>query len=486
MTISQQRSLIGRAATAVALLLGFYLLALGIAGGLVALMVVSVAEGRAGFWFLPAALTVYAILRGLFFLERTDAKPTGILADARSEPSLLELVNEVARSMGTKPPDAVYLIPDVNAFVFEQGRLLGLVRTKRVMGIGLALVSVLNRDQLKAVLAHEFGHYVGGDTRIGGLVYRARASIERTIVQFEAGFLRRVFSAYARLFLRITQRIARDQELAADAAAVRVGGRDAHTGALLAVVGAGAAFDAFMEEYVVPLWHADRFPDNLYSGFRAFLDDPERREQVAGYVEAVKLREDEYGSHPSLARRLESIGRDEAGADPDPRSARDLLVHPDTSERQMSRVVAQAAAPDRTLSAIAWEDTGSLRAARAREAADAFMDALGAEGVGVEGDRLPRVVLVLERADANKIVRQLLPLRDYPPEAIDGVVDEAIHYYVAATMATDLIERQGYLMELSWTKPFLLVSSDGNILDVGDRVGKALAQRNLRSLLIVR
>lgn len=480
---AENRSFVGRAVLALALLLGFYVLALGIASGLAFSVGWSVAQGRFDAWFIPAAATIYAVLRGVFFMERGESRPTGILVDTRTEPRLMEMVVEVAGAMQTKAPDEVYLIPDVNAFVYEQGRLLGLVRTKRIMGIGAALLNVLSVDQLRSVLAHEYGHYVGGDTRLGGVVYRARASIERTIVHLGSGFLQRVFLAYGRFFLKLTQRISREGELAADAAAIRIGGREAHRSALRAVVGAGAAFDALMEDYVVPLWHEQRYPDNIYSGFRSFLADPERAQQIEGYVDQVKETESEYDSHPSLARRLEGAqGEDDRGPS-DARRARELLVHPDTSEREMSRIISTLAVPDTSLSPIAWKDTADVLARRVRVAADRFIEALGADGLGIEGDRLPKVVLVLERADANKIVRQLLPLREYPPEAIDGVVDEAIHYYVAATMTNDLVERHGYRMKPSWTKPFLVESGDGTVLDVGEKVGKALETRDLRSLL---
>lgn len=484
---ARDRPFWGRAASAVALLVGFYLLAFGVVAILVALIVNGLSGGPY-LWILPAALAIVAILRGVFSLERGDGRPLGILIDARSEPQLVALVKDVASAMDTKLPDEVYLIPEVNAFVYEHGRLLGLIRTKRIMGIGLALMEVARVDELKAILAHELGHYVGGDTHLGGVIYRARSSLGRTVEHLGGGVLRHVFLVYARMFLKLTQRMSRDQELAADAAAVRIGGREAHASALRTVVGAGAAFDAFMEEFVVPLWQAKRFPDNMYTGFRSFVADAERREQIAGYIDAVKDREDEFGSHPSVGRRLTAIAdMEDAAAGSDERAALSLLVHPDTSEREMSRIVAESGVPaDVSLSPISWDEAPELYGARIRAAADRFLEALGSEGIGLEGDRMPRVVLLLERADANKIVKRLIRLQDYPAEALDDIVRETLHYFVAATMANDLIERHGHRVEISWTKPFLLRTRDGATIDVGERVGNALETRNLRGLLLRR
>jgi len=54
-------------------------------------------------------------------------------------------------------PKEVYLIADVNASVAQRGGILG-VGSRRVVGLGLPLTRILSVAQLRAVLAHEFGH----------------------------------------------------------------------------------------------------------------------------------------------------------------------------------------------------------------------------------------------------------------------------------------------------------------------------------------
>jgi heat shock protein HtpX len=76
-------------------------------------------------------------------------------------------------------PKEVYLIAEVNAWVAQRGGILG-VGSRRVVGLGLPLMRILSVAQLRAVLAHEFGHYYGGDTRLGPLVYSMRSAIGRT------------------------------------------------------------------------------------------------------------------------------------------------------------------------------------------------------------------------------------------------------------------------------------------------------------------
>ncbi len=78
-------------------------------------------------------------------------------------------------------PRDVYLVPDVNAFVAERGGFMGF-GTRRIMGIGLPLFHLLTVDELNAVLAHEFGHFYGGDNALGPWVYKTRTAIVRTVM----------------------------------------------------------------------------------------------------------------------------------------------------------------------------------------------------------------------------------------------------------------------------------------------------------------
>jgi Zn-dependent protease with chaperone function len=98
------------------------------------------------------------------------------------------------------------------------------VRSRRVMAVGLPLMQALTVDQLRAVLAHEFGHYYGGDTGLGPWIQKTRMGILRTIESLGERWIRLPFILYAKLFFRITNAVSRQQEFAADALAARVVG----------------------------------------------------------------------------------------------------------------------------------------------------------------------------------------------------------------------------------------------------------------------
>ena len=165
-------SLAGRAFLAVALLVGFYILAIGIA---LVLIYIPIAEWTAIHRItyqlaLFCWIGAFIILRAI--VPRADKfTPPGPHLQPADQSRLFETLNAVAQHTGQEMPSEVYLVPDVNAWVSQRGGVMGF-GSRRIMGLGLPLLQTVTVSQLEAVLAHEFGHYYGGDTRLGPWVYR--------------------------------------------------------------------------------------------------------------------------------------------------------------------------------------------------------------------------------------------------------------------------------------------------------------------------
>src|ERR1041385_1103346 len=243
-----------RALIAIGLFLGFYALALGLAA---LLFWLPYAEwkyaGRIHFRLaIGAIICAVGILRGSIFVRSPEFVPPGPEVKESEDPALFALIRTVAGEMRTRMPAHVYLLPDVNAFVTEVGGFMG-IGSRRVMGIGLGLLTVDNVSQLKATIAHEFGHYVGGDTRLGGFVYRTRAAIGRVLDTLGESWLSKPFQLYAKLFLRVSHGVSRQQELAADRASVAGAGKHAHVTGLEREGRGAVLFDSFLGAEVGPL-----------------------------------------------------------------------------------------------------------------------------------------------------------------------------------------------------------------------------------------
>ncbi|MCW2864489.1 MAG: hypothetical protein JWP48_6197 [Actinoallomurus sp.] len=322
-----------RAAVAVVLLAGFYVLVTAIAAGTGVLDFYAIKYGHAGGFKVAAFATLgaFAMLRGVFVVGRrqdTDEQP-GVAVTARDEPELWRTVTELAAQVRTRVPDEIRLVPEVNAAVSEDARLLGLIPGRRRMYVGVPLMLTLDAGELRAVLCHELGHYGGSHTRLGGITYRGRTTLIRTIERLHGhAIIRAVFLGYATLYLRVSQAFSRRQELEADASAVAVAGRRPMGDALRKVRASAAAWDFYLNTHCRMIGPAQARPADLFAGFYTLVHEPTMGGELAKVMNAPEERSP-YDSHPSLAERLAAIGRlPEPSVRPDTRPALALLTDP--------------------------------------------------------------------------------------------------------------------------------------------------------------
>ncbi len=219
------QSLARRAALAVLLTIGFYGLALGIAGVLLFIVYADIfLLGQIQLRLVLVCLAAAGIIIWSVLPRRDQFVAPGPQLLPAEHPALFGEVEAVAQRLGQAPPSEVYLAADVNAGVMERGGILGIGR-KRVMLIGLPLLQMLTVEQVRGIVAHEFGHFYGGDTRLGPWIYKTRETIGRTIRNIGKGsWLQAPFRWYGLMFLRTTHAISRRQEFVADRRAAGIVG----------------------------------------------------------------------------------------------------------------------------------------------------------------------------------------------------------------------------------------------------------------------
>ncbi|WP_158635348.1 M48 family metallopeptidase [Luteimonas cucumeris] len=119
--------------------------------------------GRLLVFIVPGFVGVVVILFMLkpFFAPRAKQHPPVQLAD-NEERQFVAAIHALCRAIGVRPPSAIQLNYQVNAWVqFEHG-LRGLLGGRKQLSIGLPLVAGLSSRQLVGVLSHEFGHFAQG------------------------------------------------------------------------------------------------------------------------------------------------------------------------------------------------------------------------------------------------------------------------------------------------------------------------------------
>ncbi|MBI4600766.1 MAG: M48 family metalloprotease [Planctomycetes bacterium] len=142
------------------------------------------------------------LLKGLFKRHRIDRSNRFEVREA-DQPALFRFVRRVCRETGSPFPRAIYLSHDVNAAVFYPRSLLSLVwPVRKNLLVGLGLVNSVNLSELKAVLAHEFGHFAQSSMKLGQYVYVANQVIGD--MAFGRDFWDTVLEQWRRLDIRLS------------------------------------------------------------------------------------------------------------------------------------------------------------------------------------------------------------------------------------------------------------------------------------------
>jgi len=373
--LPRRPSIAAWAALAVALIVGFYTLTLALAAACVYLpYLMFTSQHGAGiqvlFLLLSGVLMAGTMLWSLI-PRRQKFTPPGPRLEAARHPRLFAEIHRLATSLNEPPPHEVYLIPEVNAWVAEpEGR------GRRIMGLGLPLLQILTVSRFRAVLAHEFGHYYSGDTRLGPWVYKTRAAMVRTLlglgrpsavlkvltrfllVRAAYEVVTRVMMGYWNLFLRITQLISRRQEYRADELACAVAGSRALIEGLQDIHRGAAALSAYLGELGRALGAGYRPP--IAQGFSLFMAAGDIHEALEAYLvkELAHPQTRPFDSHPPLRDRLLAAGRLPPGDDPqNDHPAISLLEDVTSLEAQLL----QKLNPKRNIGSLKlapWEDIG--------------------------------------------------------------------------------------------------------------------------------
>jgi heat shock protein HtpX len=300
--------LFGRALLAVLLTAGFYGLALFLAGLLLLAVYGEVAVAHR----ISPEFTIFCLVGALAILwaifPRIDRfQAPGPRLEPAEQPRLFRELERLAQQTGQAMPAEVYLVAEVNAAVTQRGGAMG-IGSRRVMILGLPLLQILALPQLRAVLAHEFGHFWGGDTRLGPWIYRTRSGIGRTVQNLSRSWLAAPFVIYANMFLRVTYAISRRQEFAADELAARTVGARVLAEGLRAVYGAAHAFQGYLQSEYLPALRAG-FQPPLVEGFQRFVEAEPVTRAIRELVEteAASREADPYDTHPTLGERLAAL-----------------------------------------------------------------------------------------------------------------------------------------------------------------------------------
>jgi Zn-dependent protease with chaperone function len=465
-----------RAALSLVLLAGFYVVTLAVVVGMGALSwwaFQSDSEAAAAkLGFFTAAVAV-AVVVALWKVARArpepDEGPTLTPVDA---PALWDTVRELAAAADTRVPDDVRLIPDVNAAVSEDTRLLGLVGGARHLYLGVPLLQTLDVGQLRSVLAHELGHYSKSHTRLGPITYRGKQAIGATLDQLSGNVVGWFLGLYARLFVMVSAAVNRRQELEADELSVRIVGRATAQSALRELPVVDTAWSFYLAHYLEDAWESGYAPTahGFFGGFGQMVTA--RAEELATLrADAPPAEQSRWDSHPSIAVRVAAMDRM-----PDPAPARDtrpasvLVPGFDALATQLAARVVDV----ESRTQLDWEQLTATSLAQSRQRSADVVYRAAARVAGRERGNLGTVLdLVADgRRGALEKALGLAPESDTDPMA--DVMDLLI--------AQAAVQAGAARWRHSWSGAAELVASDGAVVDLAPLRELALQPESVASV----
>jgi len=265
-----------------------------------------------------ASLFVFAGFRGLFLKA---LPPPGLEVFAKDFPALFKEIDAVSGRLSAPAPSHVLLDGGMNAMVaWTPGRWL-FGEGESYLVLGVPLMASMGKEELRAILAHEFGHISKASPASMRRLRRVADSWRQVKAVSDAGggLTRRLcLGLFADWFLpRLEARLSalsRMQELEADAMSVKIAGKAASAKALLV-----SAFESkrALHEVAGPYWEGARRSKTMPSEgplpalMAALRVKRPSKDDLKSLAAASSGRRASGGdSHPSLGERLAKMNFD--------------------------------------------------------------------------------------------------------------------------------------------------------------------------------
>ncbi len=298
---------------------------------------------------ISVALTIiYFLVKFIFKRHKSDLSHfVEITPD--DQPKLFSLIHEIVNEVQTDFPKKVYLSAEVNASVFYDSSILSMfLPIRKNLQIGMALINAVTHQELKAILAHEFGHFSQRSMKVGSYVYNVNKviydmlddneALEDSIQSFANTHI--IFTIFVGISIKIINLIqfilrkvydivninylglSREMEFHADAISAHVAGSKALKEALPRLDLADFAYNAAINNYYANMNLKKRskniFDEQLFlMKFTAekhklvFKNDlPLVSINGSGLQGKSRIEiEDQWASHPSIKDRIQALDK---------------------------------------------------------------------------------------------------------------------------------------------------------------------------------
>jgi len=327
-------------------------------------------------------MVLFFVVKFLFKQVKADRSHL-VEIKRKDQPELFSFIEKLTKEIGAPFPKRIYLSADVNASVFyDSGFWSMFLPVRKNLQIGLGLVNAMNMSELKAVLAHEFGHFSQRSMKLGSYVYNVNQVIHNMLYDNQGygqalekwGNLNGYFAFFSNLTVGIVQGIqyilrsmygfinknymglSRQMEFHADAVAASAAGGNHLITALLRLNVAASSHERLLETYGA--WIGENLKaENMYPHHHEVMKHfaaefeipvvnnlPQLDEKTFRKLSASRVViKDQWASHPSTEDRAEHLQQLNINTEAMNLPAWSILREPEKLQKQMTDMVYAAA-----------------------------------------------------------------------------------------------------------------------------------------------
>lgn len=283
-----------------------------------------------------------------FIFQKSISSTEGMREITKAQhPKLFQVIEDLANQVATDVPKKVFITDQVNASVFYDSSFWSMLfPVRKNLMIGYALVNASTKEELKGILAHEFGHFSQRSMKVGSYVYNCNRviynlvyennSFENSIEKFSNGhlFLKITFLisiVIMRGFQWVLKKLynilnvsylslSREMEFHADAVATHIVGSKTMTDSLLRIDLANKSYNSVIEFVNEECTEEKRLQNffSLHKEVLVFFGELNNLEfngryplvtlEVLDQYQKSRLTiKDQWASHPTTEERVKKI-----------------------------------------------------------------------------------------------------------------------------------------------------------------------------------
>ena len=265
----------------------------------------------------------FGLLRSPFIVTKYE-RDDHIEITEKDCPYLFKIIRDVAAFTECEMPKHVFLSSDVNACLFFNTSFWNIfIPVKKQLEIGVGLMNGMSTEELKSIIAHEFGHYTQKTGKIDGAINRTITVLDNMMRNLELPtFLKELTFWVYRFVQRGNLRFSRQLEYDADSVSCACVGSDVFISAMCKVEILAERQNVY-ETFVANLLNENKQCESYWKGYEIMLPYLEENDTIkldyripfskpfytpAKIPSRLKVN-NIWASHPSLEDRINEANK---------------------------------------------------------------------------------------------------------------------------------------------------------------------------------